>query len=99
MVRELVRMLPEEVRETPAVKEMAGYGCGTLMHIVRINALSNKNDDYLREIDFTPEGIHTRWQAGYADTLRMLQRRPWEVPIDPNSALPFTTSTSTSPIW
>jgi NTE family protein len=83
MVRELVRMLPEETRETPAVKEMAGYGCGTLMHIVRINALSNKNDDYLREIDFTPEGINTRWQAGYADTMRMLQRRPWEAPIDP----------------
>jgi NTE family protein len=83
MVRELVRMLPEEIRETPAVKEMAGYGCGTLMHIVRINAVSSKNDDYLREIDFTPEGIRARWQAGYADTVRMLERRPWEVPIDP----------------
>ncbi len=24
-----------------------------------------------------------RWQSGYADTMRTLERRPWEVPIDP----------------
>jgi NTE family protein len=83
MVRELVRMLPEEQRERPEVKEMAGYGCGTYMHIVRINATPGKNEDYLREIDFSADGIKRRWQAGYYDTLRTLDRRPWEVPIDP----------------
>lgn len=83
MVRELVRMLPEEQRNRPEVQEMAGYGCGTFMHIVRINATPTPDEDYLREIDFTAAGIHRRWEAGYADTLRMLERRPWEVPIDP----------------
>jgi NTE family protein len=83
MVRELVRMLPESQRETPEVKEMAGYGCGTLMHIVRINATSLGNEDMLREIDFTTAGIQRRWQAGYEDTMRTLERRPWENPIDP----------------
>jgi NTE family protein len=83
MVRELVRMLPESQRQSPEVKEMAGYGCGTLMHIVRINATPSKNDDYLREIDFSSEGIQRRWRAGYDDTMRTLDRRPWEVPIDP----------------
>jgi NTE family protein len=83
MVRELVRMLPDSQRESPEVKEMAGYGCGTYMHIVRINATPLKNEDYLREIDFSAEGIQKRWRAGYADTMRTLDRRPWEVPIDP----------------
>jgi len=83
MVRELVRMLPEEQRNTPEVKEMAGYGCGTFMHIVRINAASAGNEDMLREIDFTTSGIHRRWKAGYEDTLRTLERRPWEASIDP----------------
>jgi NTE family protein len=83
MVRELVRMLPESQRETPEVKEMAGYGCGTLMHIVRINATPLGNEDMLREIDFTTAGIQRRWQAGYEDTMRTLERRPWENPIDP----------------
>jgi NTE family protein len=83
MVRELVRMMPEELRNKPEVKEMAGYGCGTFMHIVRINANPGKNDDLLREIDFTTSGISRRWKAGYEDTVRTLERRPWEIPIDP----------------
>ena len=83
MVRELVSMLPESQRQTPEVKEMAGYGCGTFMHIVRINAAPLKNEDYLREIDFSREGIRKRWQSGYADTLRTLERQPWAVAIGP----------------
>ena len=83
MVRELVRMMPDELRNTPKVREMAGYGCGTFMHIVRINANPGKNDDLLREIDFTSSGIGRRWKAGYEDTMRTLERRPWEIPIDP----------------
>jgi NTE family protein len=83
MVRELVRMMPEEQRETPAVKEIAGYGCGTMMHIIRLNAAPLEHEDYLRDIDFSPEAIHKRWQAGYADTKRTLEHKPWEMPIDP----------------
>jgi len=83
MVRELVRMMPEDLRKKPEVKEMAGYGCGTFMHIVRINANPHKNDDLLREIDFSTEGIHRRWQTGYEDASRTLDRRPWETMVDP----------------
>jgi NTE family protein len=83
IVRELVRLMPEAQRETPEVKEMAGYGCGTIMHIVRLNAPRLENEDHLRDIDFTRTGIQARWQAGYADTKRTLQRRPWQVQVDP----------------
>jgi NTE family protein len=83
IVRELVRRMPQEQRETPEVKEMAGYGCGTFMHIVRLNAPRLDHEDHLRDIDFTSAGIRARWQAGYADTMRTVERRPWEQPIDP----------------
>jgi NTE family protein len=83
IVRELVRRMPEEQRETPEVKEMAGYGCGTMMHIVRLNAPRLDHEDHLRDIDFTSAGIRARWQAGYADTMRTVDRRPWQKPIDP----------------
>ncbi|HUC49470.1 MAG TPA: patatin-like phospholipase family protein [Xanthobacteraceae bacterium] len=83
IVRELVRRMPEAQRDTPEVREMAGYGCGTIMHIVRLNAPRLDHEDHLRDIDFTSAGIHARWQAGYADTMRTVERRPWEKPIDP----------------
>jgi NTE family protein len=75
--------MPEAQRETPEVKEMAGYGCGTIMHIVRLNGPRLENEDHLRDIDFTRTGIHARWQAGYADTMRTLQRQPWQMRVDP----------------
>jgi NTE family protein len=79
----VVRLMPEQRRETPVVKEMADFGCGTIMHIVRLNAPRLDHEDHLRDIDFTSGGIHARWQAGYADTMRVLECRPWETPIDP----------------
>jgi NTE family protein len=83
MVRELVRMMPEAQRESAEVKEIAGYGCGTMMHIIRLNAAPLEYEDYLRDIDFSPESIERRWEAGYADTRRTLAHKPWETPIDP----------------
>jgi NTE family protein len=83
IIRELVRRLPKKERETPEVQKLAGYGCGTMMHIVRLNAPRLDDEGYTRDIDFTSDGIRSRWQAGYADTARTLERRPWEIEIDP----------------
>jgi len=83
VIRELVRMLPAEKRRTPEVKALAGYGCGTVMHLVEINAGRLDGEGYSRDIDFSQAAIHARWQAGYADTRRMIQLRPWDEPIDP----------------
>jgi NTE family protein len=83
VIRELVRRLPDSERETPEVRKLAGYGCGTMMHIVRLNAPRLEGEDHMRDIDFTKEGIRARWLAGYSDTARTLDRRPWEAHIDP----------------
>jgi NTE family protein len=65
------------------------------MHIVRINANPHKNDDLLREIDFTTAGISRRWRAGYEDAMRTLERRPWEKPIDPMAGVAVHDSDAT----
>jgi NTE family protein len=83
VVRELVRMLPADRRRTPEVRALAGYGCGTVMHLVEINAGRLDGEGYSRDIDFSQAAIHARWQAGYADTRRMIALRPWDQPVDP----------------
>jgi NTE family protein len=36
-----------------------------------------------RDYDFSRATVQARWHAGYADTRRMLERRPWDDPVDP----------------
>lgn len=83
IIRDLVQRLPQNQRETPEVGELAAYGCGTTMHIVELDAPRLDAEDQTRDIDFTAAGIHDRWQAGYRDAERMLDRKPWEIDVDP----------------
>jgi NTE family protein len=83
IVRELVRNLPKEKRETPEMKVLAGYGCTTNMHLIEINAPILKDDGFSRDFDFSRATLEMRWQAGYADTHREIERRPWEKAVNP----------------
>jgi hypothetical protein len=47
------------------------------MHVVRLLAPRLDNESHIKDIDFSPSGIRSRWQAGYADTCRALARAPW----------------------
>lgn len=82
VIRELARRLPDDVRRAPDVRELSSWGCGTTMHVVRMVAPKLDGEDHTKDIDFTPGGIRARWQAGYADTKRMLRRAPWRRPVD-----------------
>lgn len=83
IIRELAGRLPESERNSPKVQELAGYGCGTIMHIVQLNAPRLEGEDHLKDIDFTKTGIAARWQAGYADGCRILKKKPWQAKVDP----------------
>jgi NTE family protein len=83
VVRELYNMLPDEQKNSPEAKELAGWGCGTQMHLIEINAEPIDGENNARDFDFSRAAIDARWQAGYADTCRMIERRPWKDPIDP----------------
>src|SRR5262249_847680 len=83
VISELVKLIPEGPRKDPIVKDLAGYGCLTRMHVVRLLAPRLDNENHTKDVDFSPTGIRLRWEAGCADTIRALRRSPWEDPFDP----------------
>jgi NTE family protein len=83
IIRELAKQIPEKMRESSKVKELASWGCGTTMHVARLNAPRLDGEDQLKDIDFTPAGIRARWQAGYSATRRMVTLAPWNGQVDP----------------
>ena len=83
IIAELAMRLPESERESNLVREMAGYGCLTRMHVVRLLAPPLEGDDHTKDIDFSRKGIRCRWAAGYGDARRVLADAPWEAEVDP----------------
>ena len=76
-------MIPEERLRDNRVAEMASYGCLTRMHVVRLLAPALDHEDHSKDIDFSPDGIRRRCEAGYRHTLATLERAPWRAPVDP----------------
>jgi NTE family protein len=83
VIRELTKKLPPDMQEDAYCRELASWGCGTIMHIVRLLAPALDSEDYWKDIDFTAGGIRARWEAGFTDTQRMIERAPWETEVDP----------------
>ncbi len=78
VIRELVRQMPDEAQSDPKIKELASWGCGTTMHVAHLLAPRLDGEDHTKDIDFTPAGIRARRLAGHADTMRMIERAPWQ---------------------
>jgi NTE family protein len=83
IIAELASRLPEAERRSEAVREMAGYGCLTNMHVVRLVAPHLDGESASKDIDFSRAGIRARWQAGLEDTRRVLAAAPWAGDVDP----------------
>ena len=83
IIRELAKHVPDGARESAAVRELASWGCGTTMHVVRLVAPRIDGEDHTKDIDFTSAGIAARRHAGYAAMRSMIQRAPWETAVDP----------------
>ncbi|MBS0641777.1 MAG: patatin-like phospholipase family protein [Acetobacteraceae bacterium] len=83
IIAELAARLPDAERAKPEVEDMAGYGCLTQMHVVRLLAPGLEGEDGHKDIDFSPAGIAARWRAGYENTRAVIARAPWLDPVDP----------------
>jgi NTE family protein len=83
VVSQLVRQIPSELRNTEVVRDLAGYGCVTQMHVVRLLAPRIGNENHTKDIDFTPSGIAARREAGYDAAMNALRQAPWEGEFDP----------------
>ncbi|MFM9880608.1 MAG: patatin-like phospholipase family protein [Burkholderiaceae bacterium] len=83
VIRELAQQLPAAKQSDSHLKELAAFGCGTTMHVAHLVAPRLEGEDQSKDIDFSSAGVLARHQAGYSDTLRMLERAPWCEPADP----------------
>jgi NTE family protein len=81
VIRELAKNLSPEKRKQCA--DLASWGCHTTMHVVRLLAPALDGEDFMKDLDFSAAGIQFRCAAGFSDALRMLERAPWEAPVDP----------------
>ena len=77
VIRELAKQVPAVKQSDAKVKELASWGCRTTMHVAHLLAPRLDSEDHTKDIDFTAGGVRARRQAGYADTLRMIERAPW----------------------
>jgi NTE family protein len=82
VVRELANRLPMELRADPVVQDLAEYGCGTLMHLVRLLSPRLDGEDHTKDIDFTRSGIERRWKAGHDHARKVLAEKPWQGAVD-----------------
>ncbi len=83
VITELARKLPDDVRNSAAVRELASYGCVTRMHVVRLLAPRLDNENHTKDVDFSPSGIRMRRDAGYTATMRALEQAAWQGGFDP----------------
>ncbi|PRC91966.1 patatin-like phospholipase family protein [Solimicrobium silvestre] len=77
VIRELGKQLPASKQNEACVKELTAWGCGTTMHVAHLVAPRLDDEDQSKDIDFSFTGVNARRAAGYADTLRMIERAPW----------------------
>ena len=75
VIAELVGACPRRSAKCRG-RELAGFGCLTRMHVVRLLAPSLEGEDHTKDIDFSAAGIRGRREAGYADTNRVLELAP-----------------------
>ena len=78
VIRDLTKLLPEEIRTTEQARALAAFGCHTTMHVVRLLAPRLENENHTKDVDFSPSSIRMRWEAGFTKTMRALERAPWE---------------------
>ncbi len=82
IIRELTKHVPVKAARTAEVKELQSWGCGTVMQVVPLIASPREGEDQLKDIDFTPLGIQTRREAGFAEASRVIAAAPWTRPVD-----------------
>jgi NTE family protein len=83
VITQLAQMVPPGAYPAEQIEQLAGYGCVTKMHVVRLLAPRLDHEDHTKDVDFSPSGIRERWDAGYRHMSETLGKRPWQADVDP----------------
>lgn len=80
-LRHAVNLLSYELAELKPespLRELARLGCGSVFHLVYLQAPRLRGEDYTKDIEFETARVAERRAAGLADTTRALREKPWE---------------------
>lgn len=78
LIQALAKQVPAARQFDKEVQDWVSWGCSTTMHMAHLVAYRLPGEDHSKDIDFTPKGMAIRRKAGHADTLRMIERAPWD---------------------
>lgn len=87
IIRELAQQVPAKAATTAEVRELASWGCGTVMHVIPLVAPPREGDDQLKDIDFTPAGINGRMHAGLEEGRSAIKSAAWRRAVDPREGV------------
>lgn len=88
IIRELTAQLPEATRRQPEIEALDAWGCGSVMHVVRLKAEPVDGQDQTKDIDFSASGVAARIEAGVQCATRALEAQPWrDYPVTPEDGL------------
>jgi len=87
IVRELAKELPAGALKRDDIAEMVGYGCSTVMHVMRLFAPRLPDEDHTKDMDFNTARIAARWGAGLEDTRCAIAGGAWLEPVDGTQGL------------
>ena len=83
-VRALYDALPPKAKEAADVREMSAYGCDTTVHIVRLPYAGRDWNMASKDINFSRGSIEWRWEQGFRDASRAIERACWLEPVAPH---------------
>lgn len=72
--------LPATARKLAEIQEMAGTGCNTTMHIVRLPYGGKDWHLPCKDVNFSSGSIQWRWDQGYRDACRAIAQAGWHAP-------------------
>lgn len=82
----LARALAEHDKDSPLIP-LACMGCGSVFHVIHLEAPRLPKEDQTKDIEFAPARVGQRWAAGRADAGRALAAKPWMIEVPPTEGV------------
>jgi len=76
-LRALYAALPEHARSEQGEQDLAELGCGTTLHVVRLEYAGRDWNMAAKDINFSKGSTEWRWDQGYQDGLRAVKAAGW----------------------
>lgn len=76
-LRGLYAVLPEQARSEQGAQDLAELGCGSTLHVVRLEYGGLDWNMAAKDINFSKGSTEWRWDQGYQDGLRAVKAAGW----------------------